>query len=148
MDERGLLAPETAADAREQYRALGPAAQTVTREVAKAMDFAREEYETRVTGDVVETARDALFASLLVVSVGTYDEFEAFAAAHPDLEVHENGSDQVDNAAWHVVPFADALVAATFQAEGEAAVATLRRVVHGRFYSDAVRSGDEFRKGD
>jgi len=139
MDERGLIAPETEAAAAERYRALGPAAQTVTREATKAMAFDREEYGERVTTDVVATVRDALFASLLTVTVGTYAEYEAFAAENPDLEVFENGSDQVDRAVWHVVPFAGALVVATFQNEPEAAVATLRRILFGRFYREAVR---------
>lgn len=138
MDERGFLAPETAEAAAEQYRELGPAAQTVTRETAKAMEFDREEYRERVTSDVVETARDALFASLLEVTVGTYEEFEAFCEDHPDLDVYENGSTEVERAVWHVVPFKDAVVAATFQNEPEAAVGTLRRIVHGKFYSDVV----------
>ncbi|GAD51321.1 hypothetical protein MBEHAL_0081 [Halarchaeum acidiphilum MH1-52-1] len=138
MEERGLIAPETETEASDRYRELGAAAQTVTRETAKAMAFDREEYAERVTGDVVETARDALFASLLTVSVGTYEEFESFREANPDLDVRENGSAQVDNAVWHVVPFADTVVAATFQNEPEAAVATLRRIVHGRYYSGVV----------
>lgn len=138
MDERGFLAPETETDASDAYRDLGPAAQTVTRETAKAMAFDREEYRERVTGDVVATARDALFASLLRVSVGSYDEFADFADDHPELEVFENGSADVENAAWHVVPFADALVATTFQNEPDAAVGTLRRIAHGRFYSEVV----------
>ncbi|GGN05942.1 DUF5809 family protein [Halarchaeum nitratireducens] len=138
MEERGFLAPETAAEASEQYRELGAAAQTVSRETAKAMDFDREEYRERVTSDVVETARDALFASLLVVSVGTKAEFEAFREERPDLDVRLNGSENVERAVWHVVPFADTVVAATYQNEPDAAVATLRRIVHGRFYSDVV----------
>ncbi|QLC33526.1 hypothetical protein EFA46_004700 [Halarchaeum sp. CBA1220] len=138
MDERGFLAPETPEAAADQYRELGPAAQTVTRETAKAMEFDREEYRERVTSDVVETARDALFASLLEVSVGTYAEFESFCEDNPDLDVYENGSTEVENAVWHVVPFEDAVVAATYQNEPEAAMGTLRRIAHGKFYSDVV----------
>ena len=70
MHTEGIHAPETEAEARELYEAAGPTAQTVVREVAKAMEFDREEYSERVTGDVVETARDAVFASLLAVTVG------------------------------------------------------------------------------
>lgn len=138
MDERGLLSPETPDAASAQYEDLGPAAQTVTRELAKAMAFDREEYEERVTGDVVATARDALFASLLRVTVGTRDEFDAFCDDHPDLDVRENGSEHVERVAWHVVPFEDVVVATTFENEPDAAVATLQRIVHGRYYSDAV----------
>jgi len=138
MDERGLLSPETPDAASAQYEDLGPAAQTVTRELAKAMAFDREEYEERVTGDVVATARDALFASLLRVTVGTRDEFDAFCDDHSDLDVRENGSEHVERVAWHVVPFEDVVVATTFENEPDAAVATLQRIVHGRYYSDVV----------
>lgn len=135
---RGLLAPQTEAEVRERFEALGPAAQTVTREVARAMDLSKEAYDERVTSDVVGAAREALFASLLEVTVGDYDEFEAARDDHPDADVYENGSADVDRAAWHYVPFADALVAATFQNEPDAAVATLRRIAFSRFYQDAL----------
>jgi hypothetical protein len=137
-ETRGVLAPETAAEVRERFEAVGPAAQTVTREVARAMDLSKDEYEETVTSEVVGTAREALFASLLEVQVGTDEEFEAARDEYPDAEVVENGSSDVDNAAWHYVPFADALVATTFQDEPDAAVATLRRILFGRFYSDAL----------
>jgi len=137
-ETRGLFAPQTDAEVRERFEALGPAAQTVTREVARAMDLSKEAYDERVTSDVVGTAREALFASLLEVTVGDYDEFEAAQDDHPDADVYENGSADVDRAAWHYVPFADALVAATFQNEPDAAVATLRRIAFSRFYQDAL----------
>ena len=121
MDERGLLSPATEAEARERYRELGPAAQT----------------------EVVETARDALFASLLSVTLGTRAEYESFRDAHPSLEAFENGSENVSHAAWHVVEFADAVVVTTYENEPDAAAATLRRVAHGRFYSELVRPTDE-----
>jgi hypothetical protein len=137
-ETRGVLAPETEAAVRERFEAVGPAAQTVTREVARAMDLPKEEYEERVTSDAVGAAREALFASLLEVEVGTYDEFEDARANYPDAEVYENGSADVDNATWHYVPFADALVAATFQNEPDAAVATLRRIAFSRFYEPVL----------
>ena len=137
-ETRGLLAPETEAEVRQQFEAVGPPAQTVTREVARAMEFPKEEYQERVTGEVVETARDALFASLLQVGVGDREEFEAAKRDHPDAEVVENGSENVDGVAWHYVPFADVLVATTFQDEPDAAVATLRRIAFGKFYRDAL----------
>jgi hypothetical protein len=137
-ETRGVLAPETAAEVRERFEAVGPAAQTVTREVARAMDLSKDEYEETVTSEVVGTAREALFASLLEVQVGTYEAFEAAQAEYPDAEVVENGSTDVENAAWHYVPFADTLVATTFQDEPDAAVATLRRISFGRFYGDAL----------
>lgn len=137
-ETRGLFAPDTEAEVRERFEALGPAAQTVTREVARAMDLSKAEYEDRVTSDVVGTAREALFASLLEVEVGDYEDFEAAQADHSDADVYENGSPDVDHAAYHSVPFADALVAATFQNEPDAAVATLRRVAFSRFYEPVL----------
>ena len=137
-ETHGLLAPETEAEVRRQFEEVGPPAQTVTREIARAMEFPKAEYEERVTGDVVETARDALFASLLRVEVGDREAFEDARRDHPDAEVVENGSENVDRVAWHYVPFADVLVATTFQDEPDAAVATLRRIAFGKFYRDAL----------
>ncbi|MGB9964210.1 DUF5809 family protein [Halobacterium sp. CBA1126] len=137
-ETRGVLAPETESEVRERFEGVGPAAQTVTREVARAMELSKEEYEERVTGEVVGAAREAMFASLLQVEVGDYEEFEAAKADRPDVDVRENGSSEVENAAWHYVPFADALVATTFQNEPDAAVATLRRIAFSEFYEPAL----------
>jgi hypothetical protein len=145
METRGVFAPETAAAVEEYYESVGAAAQTVTREVARAMGFDREEYRERVDGDVVETARDALFASLLVVHLGSREEFEAVAAERPDLEVVERGNPDVERVAWHAAPAAGTLAAVTFQAEPEAAAAALRRQVHGGVYRDLL--GDEAASG-
>jgi hypothetical protein len=133
----GVFEPETLADARDAYESVGPAAQTVVRETASAMEFDREEYRDRVTSEVVETARDALFASLLVVHVGDREAFESWRESS-DAEVTVFGSEDVVNVVWHVAPFADAAVAATFQDERDAAVATLRRQAFGRLYRDAL----------
>ena len=137
METQGTFAPGSWSDARSQYEALAPTAQTVVREVARAMAFDRDEYESRVTGEVVETARQALFASLLEVSVGTTAEFEAFEA-NCGYDVRVAGSDNVDNAVWHDAPFAETAVAATFQNEPEAAVATLRRMAFNRIYREEL----------
>ena len=139
-ETRGVFAPETAEAARECFESVGPAAQTVTKELAREMAFSKEEYDERVTSDVVETARDALFASLLAVEVGDYTEFAATRTDHPDAEVVEHGSQDVDGAVWHYVPFADALVAATFQHEPDAAVRTLRRIAFGEYYQEAFEA--------
>jgi len=136
MHTEGTFTFESDEDARATYDAVGPAAQTVVREVAKAMAFDREEYDERVTGDVVETARDALFASLLEVYVGTRAEFEDWREAY-DGEVTTVGHEAVDHVVWHVGPN-DEAVAATFQNEEAAAVATLRRQAFGRLYRDLV----------
>jgi hypothetical protein len=133
METEGVLAPETVAAARESYQGLAPAARTVVRETARAMEFDREEYDERVTGEVIATARDAIFASLLAVTVGDRAAYETWRGDH-DGPVHEVGSDRVDRVVWHAPPFADEAVAASFAEEREAAVATLRRQAFGRLY--------------
>ncbi|XVH32651.1 DUF5809 family protein [Haloferacaceae archaeon DSL9] len=138
MREDGVFAFETVAAAREAYETVGPAAQVVVREATRAMAFDREEYRDRVSGDVVETARDALFASLLCVFVGDREAFEAWCDDHDDYEVIVAGSDHVDHAVWHPAPFDETVVAATFQREEDAAIATLRRQAFGRIYRDAL----------
>jgi len=137
MDTEGLLSPETAAEAREWYDGVGPAAQEVVKETARAMSFDAAEYDERVTGDVVETARDALFASLLEVRVGTREEFESWRE-DADYDVAEFGSEHVDNVVWHAPRFGDEAVAATYQDERGAAVSTLRRQAFGRIYREVV----------
>jgi hypothetical protein len=136
MDEDGVFAPETVEEAREAYDSVGPAARTVVRETAKAMEFDRSEYRDRVTSEVVETARDALFASLLRVRVGDRPEYESWLDDHPDYEAVTLGSEDVSRVVWHAVPFADTVVAATFENEPEAAVSTLRRQAFGRVYRE------------
>jgi len=137
MDTEGVFHPETLDAAREAYESVGPAAQTAVRETATAMDFDRAEYADRVTSEVVETARDAIFASLLVVHVADRDAFESWRAS-TDVDLTVLGSEGVDNVVWHAAPFADAAVAATFQDERDAAVATLRRQAFGRLYRDRL----------
>ncbi|MFB6151655.1 MAG: DUF5809 family protein [Haloarculaceae archaeon] len=141
MDTEGTFAPETEAAARERYEALGPTAQVVVKEVAKAMDLDAAEYEERVTPAVVETARDVLFSSLLEVRVGTREEYEEWLDDAPDYEVHEVGSEHVDRVVWHAAPAAGTVVAASFQDERRAAVGTLRRQAFGRVYRDLVTGG-------
>ncbi|QLK24347.1 DUF5809 family protein [Natrinema zhouii] len=136
MHTVGTFTFESAADARTEYESVGPAAQTVVREVVKAMEFDREEYDERVTSDVVETARDALFASLLEVRVGRREEFADWRDDY-DGEVTMAGHEDVDRVVWHAGPD-DEAVAATFQNEEEAAIATLRRQAFGRLYRDIV----------
>lgn len=136
MRTEGVFAPESEAAAREAFESVGPAAQVVVRETAKAMQFDREEYRDRVTDEVVQTARDALFASMLEVHVGDREAWESWRAEHPDYEAHEAGHPDVEKVVWHVAPFARTAVAATFQNEPEAAVGTLRRQAFGRCYRD------------
>ena len=137
VEREGVFEPETLDVAREAYESMGPAAKTAVRETATAMDFDQAEYRDRVTSDVVETARDAIFASLLVVRVADRDAFDSWRDG-TDVDVTTLGSPDVDRVVWHVAPFADAAVAATFQDEREAAVATLRRQAFGRCYRDRL----------
>jgi stalled ribosome rescue protein Dom34 len=137
MHTDGEFLPATADEARERYEQLGSRAQVVVKAVAKAMAFDSEEYDQRVTGDVVETAREAMFGEQLQVRVGTREEFEAWRE-DADQTVEVIGADNVDNVAWHAPPFADRAVAATFQDEERAAVSTLRRQAVARLYLDVV----------
>ncbi|MFC7202732.1 DUF5809 family protein [Haloferax namakaokahaiae] len=147
METHGTLAPETLDAAADEFDRLGPTTQVVVRETAKAMEFDREEYRSRVTGTVVETARNALFAELLAVTVGSRDEFDAWCDDHPGYEVIELGSPEVERVAWHAAPFAETVIATTFQNEREAAVSTLRRNAFGRIYREALL-GDEEKEED
>lgn len=138
METEGLFAPETAAAASERYAALGSSAQVVVKETAKAIELDPETYRETVTGDVIGTARDALFASMLEVHVGTREEFEQWCAEHDAYDVIEEGSEHVDNVAWHAIPFEETVVAATFQNERRAGVDTLRRIAFGRVYREVL----------
>ncbi|NHX40271.1 hypothetical protein BDK61_0965 [Haloarcula quadrata] len=137
MDTEGQFAPVSAAEARERYDAFGPTAQVVVKEVAKAMGLDPETYEERVTSEVVETARDVLFAESLAVQVGSMAEFEEWRE-DTDCEVTLVGAETVDNVVWHAAPFAEQAVAATFQDERRAAVGTLRRQAFGRIYREVI----------
>ena len=137
MHTEGRFEPASWAEARSRYEALGSTAQTVVREVAKAMEFDREEYDERVTGEVIETARGTLFAGSLAVRVGDDTAFEEWREQYPH-EVRVAGSDNVGRVAWHAAPFAEAAAAATFQNEPEAAVGTVRRMAFNRIYRDEL----------
>ena len=138
MKTEGLFAPETREEARTQYETVASGAGEVVRAVATSMSFDREEYGERVTDEVVDTAREAMFASLLEVTVGTREEFEQWSQTH-EYAIFEIGGDNVNNVVWHAAPFAETVVAATFQNEREAAVGTLRRQAFGRIYSEVLQ---------
>lgn len=142
METVGVFTPETSAEARERYAAISPAAQGVVREIARAMEFDAEEYDRRVTSAVVETARDALFASLLEVHVGSRAEFDDWCGAHDAYEVTSTGSPNVERVAWHPAPATETVVATTFQAEREAAIDTLRRQAWGEVYRPLVEEAE------
>lgn len=136
MDTHGFLAPEDEAAARRRYEAVGPAAQTVVKETAKAMAFDAEEYDDRVTGEVVETARDALFASLLAVRTGSREEYDEWLADR-ERAVVERGNENVSRVAWHDA-LGETVVAATYESKERAAVATLRRQAFGEVYRELL----------
>jgi len=137
MQQEGTLAPEDWSAARERFEALGPTARTVVRELAKAMEFDREEYDDRVTSDVVETARRTLFAEELTVRVADDAAFRTWRQ-DADVEAHVVGHDEADRVAWHVAPAAGRAVAATFQSEPAAAVGTVRRMAFNRLYREKL----------
>lgn len=141
METRGVFAPETGEEARAAYEELDAAAETVVRATAKSMGFDRDEYAERVTEGVVAAAHEALFSSLLEVRVGSRAEFEAWRADHGEFEVVEEGAESVGSVAWHVAPAAGVAVAATFEAEADAAAGAARRMAFGRVYRDLV-TGD------
>ncbi|MFC7041546.1 DUF5809 family protein [Halonotius sp. GCM10025705] len=143
METDGVYAPETVAAAEEAYESLGSTAQIVVKETAKAMELGPDEYTERVTSEVIETARDALFASLLEVHHGDREAFEAWCDDHPDYSVELLGSDDVDAVVWHPVPFAETVVAATYQNEPDAAAATVRRRAFGEQYRPAFEATDD-----
>ena len=136
MDSEGVYEFETVKAAREAYETAGPVAQIIVKETAKAMAFDNAEYDERVTGEVIETARDALFASLLTTYQGSRAEFEAWCDDYSAWTVDHIGSDTVDSVVWHPVAFADTVVAASYQNEPAAAAATVRRRAFGREYRD------------
>jgi len=144
MRTRGPFAPTTRSEALERYEDAGPAAQTVVRETAKAMEFDADEYDERVRPEVVETARDAIFAELLAVHVGTDAEFDEWLSTsdYEEADVTRLGGEGVDNVAWHPIPFVETVIATTFQDGEDAAVGTLRRNAFGRVYREEFYQPD------
>lgn len=139
METEGLLAPASDEELREQYEAVGPAAQATAKAVAKALEVGAEDYRERVDEAVVLTAREAIFASLLAVHVGDREEFDqwlADRAGDPDVTVL--GSEHVPGIAWHDAPVEDQVLAVTFADEPAAAAQTLRRQAFARIYREVV----------
>lgn len=135
METAGIIAPSSPADARRMYAELDQPAEVVVKEVSRVMAIDPEEYERRVSEDAIETARDALFASLLSINVGTREEYEQWREEF-DGAIHEIGSEHVEQVVWHA--FDGEAVAATFQAEQDAAIATLRRQAFGELYREVL----------
>lgn len=137
MHTEGVYEPETVEATREAYETAGPAAQLVVTEATKAMEFDNAEYDDRVTSEVIETARDALFASLLTVYHGSREEFEEWCETH-QYSVDLAGSDDVESVVWHPVAVDETVVAASYQQEPAAAAATVRRRAFGRHYREQL----------
>lgn len=133
MDTEGVFAPATANEARERYAAVEPAARTVVREIVSATTSDRDTFQDRLTDDLVRRGWNAVFASLLEVTVGSRAEYEDWRADF-DGSVTEVGSEHVTRVVWHA--FDGRAVAATFEDEPAAAIATLRRQAFGRLYRD------------
>lgn len=134
METRGHFAPRTETAASEQYDELALAAKTVTKEIAEAGTDTSAEYRALVDDSVIETAQQALFASLLEVHVGSVSEYEAWLSDHEGLDVSLAGTDTVPRRAWHPVWPTDQGTAVSFQNSPEAAIATVRRQAFGQHY--------------
>jgi hypothetical protein len=137
MHTEGLFAPETIEAAREQYAATDAAADAVLRALARAVPLAEDAGDVHADDDLRLTAREAIFASLLAVHVGTREEFEDWIDDR-DRAVEEVGSEQVSNVVWHDAGAADRILAATFENEPEAAVGTLRRQAFATLYRERL----------
>lgn len=136
MEQVGIVNPETPADARRIYRNLSQPAEVIVKEVSRAIALDPEEYDSRVGDDVVHTAQDALFASLLTVTVASIEEYRQWRESY-DGDVREIGAPNVDYVVWHA--FDGTVVAATFQSQQDAAIATLQRQAFGELYRDYLR---------
>ncbi len=139
MDTEGRLRPETPAEAREIHAELTPTAKVATREATKTMEFDQTEYDERVTPEVIESVRNAIFASLLTVRVADRQTFDDWLADR-DADTTVIGAERAPRVVWHDSAAADTVVAATFGDERAAAVGTLRRQAFGRVYRDMVVS--------
>lgn len=140
MHTDGMFTPDSFEAARERFEEIGPAAQNVVKETAKTMNLDATEYQDRVTGETIETAREVLFASLLEVNTAPREEFDTWLTDHrydADSDVELIGSNNVDNVAWHAPP-AGPIIATTYQNKRAAAIGTLRRQVFGRSYRDQL----------
>lgn len=134
METRGHFAPRTETAASAQYDDLALVAKTVTKEIAEAGTDTSDGYQALVEESVIETAQQALFASLLEVHVGSVDEYEAWLTDHDSLDWSLAGTDTVTRRAWHPVWPRDQVAAVSFQNSPEAAIATVRRQAFGQHY--------------
>lgn len=136
METAGYVLPETETEARDIFEELEPAAEEVVGAIVRRLDIDPADRADIVTEDVYRTGHEALFGSLLVVTMGTMEEFEEWQSRAPytDYDVDLEGSEHVDHVVWHATPVTETVIAATYQDERAAAVATLRRIAWGRVY--------------
>lgn len=134
MDTRGYESPRTESAASAHYEDLARAAQTITKEVADAGTDSSEAYQEFIDQSVIETAQQALFASLLEVHVGSQTEYDAWLADHDSFDATLAGTETVPRRAWHPVWPTEQVVAVSFQDRPDAAVATVRRQAFGQHY--------------
>ncbi|MFB6086537.1 MAG: DUF5809 family protein [Halodesulfurarchaeum sp.] len=134
MEIRGHFTPETEAAVREQYGSLAPVAETVTKEIAEANADTRTEYRDLIDSETIETAQQALFASLLEVQVGTTEAWESWLAEQEDFDVELAGTEPVSGRAWHPVWPREVVVAVSFEDRTDAAVSAVKRQAFGRHY--------------
>ena len=90
---------------------------------------------------VVDGAGDAFSAGVDLSEHGDHESEAAYEewVGRRGFDVSEFGSENVANVAWHGAPFAERVVATTFQDEPDAAVETCRRQALGEVYRDIVR---------
>ena len=136
METFGYVLPETESEAQAVFEELEPASREIVGAVTRRLDVEADTLDMLVTEEVYQTAHEAMFGSLLVVTTGSESAFESWRTQPPydAFTVTMEGSDNVDNVAWHTAPVADTVIGATYQDEREAAVATLRRIVWGKIY--------------
>lgn len=140
METVGQFEPETRQAVCETYESLETAAREAVRASTREMGFDTSEYETRVTEDAITAAQNALFASLLIAHVGTREEYEN--EVEDDIERIELGSENVSNVAWHDVPFAETVLATTFEVDPDPAVGMLRQHTFGQVYRAVLEEDD------
>lgn len=135
METVGYVLPETEDEVREIFDELEPAAHEVVGAIARRLPDGWDQ-GTGIPEDIYRTGHEALFGSLLVVTTGSMKDFGSWNTDGPyaDYAVNIEGSEHVDHIAWHAAPATEEIIAATYQHERSAAVATLRRIAWGRVY--------------
>ena len=138
MQEHGSVAPKTEAEVKTTAQSVESTAKGVVTEVAKTMGFDDEEFQSRVTEDVIQTAVGVLMGNQLTVFNGSISEFESWRSSHSSFDVEQMGSTEVDFAAWHPSPVAERVIVATYQNHPEAATEMVRRAAFQYIYREMI----------